>query len=67
MLSRGGERRVRVERDAGLPGPQSFSRHRTSQFCIDKAFKHELNHIGTQFIGNVKAECESTGFDQSGN
>ena len=61
-----GERRVRVERDAGFPGPQSFSRHRTSQFCIDKAFKHGLNHIGTQFIGNVEAECESTSFDQSG-
>ena len=47
-----------------LPGPQS-SRHRTSQFCIDKAFKHELNHIGTQLIGNVEAECELTSFDRS--
>ena len=61
-----GERRMRVERDAGLPGPQS-SRNRTSQFCIDKAFKHEFNHIGTQLIGSVEAECESTSFDRSGN
>ena len=42
-----GERRVRVERDAGLPGPQS-SRHRTSQFCIDKAFINFMSSITSE-------------------
>jgi hypothetical protein len=39
----------------------------SSQFCIDKSFKHELNHIGMQLIGNAEAQCKLMSFDRSRN